>query len=246
MIDSWSSNSIQLPRLLPSRSDVRYPLSETEFLRIRRTHDFNQIPMMTSPHEELNSVLIQKITLSNLLSEIARLNKASAGKVLDPDTVEVTTIDIAQKLYTWHDGLPESLQNTPENLAMQAASGSGGAFVALHIGFYHFSQLLFYQYLHQSSWLGYSSSPRFSGRQDHAEKCRESSTSLCELLYAAQSLPGAKVYVSIPSECHLSMFPGRRLVWNMIEKRHSSVVPYTRHDSSVFSSLRCVLLILPL
>lgn len=198
MIDSWSSNSIQLPRLLPSRSDVRYPVSETEFLKMRRAHDFRQISMMTSPHEEHDSVLIQKIILNNLLPEIARLNSVSAGKTLDPDTVEAATTDIAQKLYTWHDELPESLQNTPENLAMQAASGSGGAFVALHVGFYHFSQLLFYQYLHQSILLGHSSSPRFPGRQGFAQKCRESSTSLCELLYAAHSLPGAEVYVCVP------------------------------------------------
>ena len=198
MIDVWSSNSVRLPRLLVPREDVPYPASEGNFLRLRRTHSFQQSPLLTIQDEDSSSVLVQKIKLNSLLSEIAQLNKALADGAVVSHEAQVATETLAQRLDEWLQGLPDSLVNTPENLITQAASGCGGAFVALHIGFYHFSQLLYYRFLHQSLAFELLSNPSVDESHDYAQRCRDSSTALCELLYAAQALPGAEVYVCTP------------------------------------------------
>lgn len=184
---------MQLPRLLNPRTDVPFPTSDRAFLQIRRSHSYLQFSSFESQEESSNSVLVQKIKLNPILSEIAQLNKTLAEKTLSLCEAHAATAALALRLNEWREQLPESLHNTPENLFAQSASGSGGAFVALHIGFYHFSQLLYFYYLHQSvSGYPTSESNIFAGR------CRESSIALCELLYATQALPGAEVYVSPP------------------------------------------------
>lgn len=199
MIDVWSSNAARLPHLLPAKNNVSLPIHEADFLRMRKKDTFHQSPSQAIQTEVSSSVLVQKISLNSLLSEIAQLNRALAEEDLSYQDTQIATEDLAQRLEAWQQGLPETLTNTPENLTTQAAMGCGGAFVALHIGFYHFSQLLHYQSLHQSLTFDVATSPRFAETHGYAERCRASSTALCELLYAAQALPGAEVYVSVPS-----------------------------------------------
>jgi len=191
IVDVWSSNSLQIPRLLSPQLDVPFPASERAFFQMRRSHTYLQTSISESQDDNSSSVLVQKIKLNPILSEIAQLNRQLAENVLSPHETHAATEALALRLDEWQQQLPEPLTNTPENLFAQSASGSGGVFVALHIGFYHFSQLLYFYYLHQSvSSYPAAESNVFAGR------CRESSTALCELLYAAQALPGAEVYVS--------------------------------------------------
>ncbi|KAK0101119.1 hypothetical protein ONS95_012898 [Cadophora gregata] len=190
IVDVWSSNSLQLPRLLSPRTDIPYPTSERAFFQMRRSHTYLQYSHPESPDESSTSVLVQKIRLNPILSQIAQLNRHLAENTLSLHETHAATEALALRLEEWRQQLPESLTNTLENLFAQSASGSGGVFVALHIGYYHFSQLLYFYYLHQSvSSYPVTESNEFAGR------CRESSTAFCELLFAAQALPGAEVYV---------------------------------------------------
>jgi len=194
MIDVWSSNSMQLPRLLRPKDDIPSPRREASFLRMRRTQIFERTTSSAESREEdATSLLTQKIRLNSMLSDIVQLNRLSTADSFSASEILSTTLGLAARLTQWHDSLPESLEDTTENMIAHAASGSGGGFVALHIGFYHFSQLLYYTYLHHSVNDHECSQPI----RDFAQRCRENSTSLCELVYAAQALPGAEVYVSI-------------------------------------------------
>ncbi|KAH9208392.1 hypothetical protein DL95DRAFT_467801 [Leptodontidium sp. 2 PMI_412] len=192
IVDVWSSNSLQLPRLLNPKKDVPFPTSERAFFQMRRSHSYLQFSSFESQEESSTSVFVQKIKLNPILSEIAQLNRTLAENTLSLHETHAATEALALRLNEWREQLPESLTDTPENLFAQSASGSGGVFVALHIGFYHFSQLLYFYYLHQSV----SSYPTAESNV-FAERCRESSTAFCELLYAAQALPGAEVYYSM-------------------------------------------------
>lgn len=201
MIDIWSSNAARLPHVLPAKDGIPLPVEEVTFLSMRRINNFHDPPSSRPQSEASASVLVQKIGLSSLLSDIAQLNRAVADEALSHQDVQMATENLASKLDAWQLGLPATLTDTLENLTTQAAMGYGGAFVSLHIGFYHFSQLLHYQSLHQSLTIDSTTSPRFADTNGYAEKCRRSSTALCELLYAAQALPGAEVYV-----CMLPVF----------------------------------------
>lgn len=122
--------------------------------------------------------------------------RLSSGPLTIPPHHLLCSQQTCSSSWTASLGLPKSLINNPENLITQAASGYGGAFVVLHIGQCHFSQLLRFQYLHQSVTFDTSSSPHCAETHLYADRCRESSVALCKLLYAAQALPGAGVYVS--------------------------------------------------
>lgn len=205
MIDVWSSHAARLPHLLPAKTNLSLPIHEADFLKMRKKDMFPESPNLATQAEVSSSVLVQKIKLNSLLSEIAQLNRALADEDLSYQDTQMVTEHLAHRLEAWQQGLPEALTNTPENLITQAALGCGSAFVALHIGFYHFSQLLHYQSLHQSLTFDVATSPRFAETHGYAEQCRASSTALCELVYAAQALPGAEVYASV-------LFPTDNLV----------------------------------
>jgi hypothetical protein len=60
-------------------------------------------------------------------------------------------------------------------------------FVAVYLGYYHFGQLLFYQFLH-GDCTGTVLSARF-----YADRCKTYAESLCETIYAAKSIPDCDV-----------------------------------------------------
>ena len=60
-------------------------------------------------------------------------------------------------------------------------------FVAVYLGYYHFGQLLFYQFLHGGCHSTVLSAAFY------AQKCHSFAESLCEIVYAAHSTPGCDV-----------------------------------------------------
>lgn len=182
--------------MLQTREDVPYPVADQIFLNMRKSHDFtdNILHSYAKPSDEI--LLVQKIRLNGLLFDIAKLNRDTIDGVMTSYTIQTVTEQLGDRLDEWQLSLPHSLLDTPENLAAQVALGFGGQFVSLHIGFYHFSQLLYYRYLHQSQLMDVISHTSTDKIQNYAEKCRLNSTFLCELVYSAQCLPGAEVYVS--------------------------------------------------
>merc|ERR1712093_123927 len=68
-----------------------------------------------------------------------------------------------------------------------ASHGLGRYFAAVYLGYYHFGQLLFYQFLHVEP---YSSIPS-AGL--YAEKCKDHAANLCEMIYRAFETPNSDV-----------------------------------------------------
>jgi hypothetical protein len=81
------------------------------------------------------------------------------------------------------------MHDTPENLNTYASQGLGRLFVAVYLGYYHFGQLLFYQFLHQDQ--------RSSGGNNLANKCKAHAASLCNMVYVAHSTPGCEVWYNM-------------------------------------------------
>lgn len=87
-------------------------------------------------------------TLTEVFAPIQELNRrATKDADLDPAQIEQDTSDLAQRLQSWEQDLPQDVQLTERNLAMHGEKGTGGAFLGLHLGFHHYSTLLFYQYV---------------------------------------------------------------------------------------------------
>ena len=176
MVDVWSSRSIQLPRQMPHLEDLPLPIDEMSFLQWH--------PGDVAPHhwdDRSSSLLAQMINLNRILSQIndAITETASGGSITL--VVEQTVRDLSQKMEDWYAALPEYMHDTPENLQRYTSQGLGRIFVAVYLGYYHFGQLLFYQFLHDDQ--------RGSENHYYANECKSFAAKLCNIVYASHATP---------------------------------------------------------
>ncbi len=184
MIDTWSSFGVRLPKQMPHLDSLPLPIDDVTFLQMRRGSSPSPQFVLTPPKSE-SSLLAQMIKLNYILTEINELNQLTAA---NPGTVFEEKIErLSQDLDNWYRELPHNMHDTPENLAFWASQGMGRTFVAVYLGYYHFGQLLFYQFLHVDN---HTSLPK---AHSYALQCKAHSMHLCDITYAAHSTPGCDV-----------------------------------------------------
>ncbi|RDW68194.1 hypothetical protein BP5796_08851 [Coleophoma crateriformis] len=71
----------------------------------------------------------------------------SSGQISMAAAEETNIVVLARQLDSWADNLPQRLIFTTENLEYFKAFGFGKTFLAMHIGYHHFQQLLYFPYL---------------------------------------------------------------------------------------------------
>jgi len=185
MVDVWSSQSVRLPRQMAHLNDLELPLDEATFLQWRRGTEILPFPSL----DRTSSLLAQMITLNRILLEINDVISQAADNNTITLVVEHTILDLSEKLDAWHRALPDYMHDTPENLRRYASQGLGRIFVAVYLGFYHFGQLLFYQYLHEDR--------HSSGTDFNANKCKEYATRLCNIVYLSHATIGCEVWYNM-------------------------------------------------
>lgn len=99
----------------------------------------------------------------------------------DAIVLEETVTYLSMKLDVWYEGLPRIMRDTPENFAHWASQGLGRFFAAVYLGYHHFGQLLYYQFLHEDCH------NELASAHHYANKCKEHAASLCRMVYTANS-----------------------------------------------------------
>ena len=140
-----------------------------------------------------DSLLAHSAALNKIFSQIDKLNsQAVSGRLQEAELIhEVERVSL--ELGAWASELPDRMRNTPENLAYWTKRGSGNIFVLLHIQYHHFSQLLFYQFLHGSG----NPTVCSSGNYKYAQNCRQHATNLCNLIHLAWGTPATEPLFSL-------------------------------------------------
>ncbi|GFF56861.1 uncharacterized transcriptional regulatory protein C1327.01c [Aspergillus udagawae] len=187
LTDVWSSTGVGLPRLMAHRDDVPLPMDERVFLRLKQ-EDTN--PAKISPRPEA-SLIAQMIKLNKILAEIYAINSMAVIGQADGAALETDVRNASYHLDEWQAALPDYMRDTPANMVRYASEGLGRTFVALHIGYYHYGQLLFYRFLQQDCHTSVPST------HFYANKCKSYAAHLCELLYAANANPDCEVLYSM-------------------------------------------------
>ena len=182
MIDVWSSAGVRLPKQMPSLDNIPLPCDEEIFLDLKRGDFASEYHSPSS-----SSLLAQMIRLNRILVEINDVNQRTVAGQAGGVILENTIMELSNKLDDWHAGLPPFLHDNATNLQRYASRGLGRIFVAVYLGYYHFGQLLFYQFLH-----GDCHSTVLSA-QFYANKCKAYAESLCEIIYTAHDIPGCEV-----------------------------------------------------
>jgi hypothetical protein len=189
MIDEWSSTGAQVPKQISvPAADVPLPMEEMAFLQLRNHDTIDTVETDDFTVSSSSSLLAQMIVLNRILADINRLNKNAVDAGIMALTLgEVESL--SQRLDDWEIQLPEFIRDHPSNLAHYAAQGLGRIYVAVYLGFYHFGQLLFYQYLHSST----EDADNSSSTQHLAQKCKDHAAKLCNITYMAHMTPGCDV-----------------------------------------------------
>jgi len=124
------------------------------------------------------------IKLNRILLEINSLNErtvsgATSGVILENEVMDLSNALACKSASSMHD--------TRSNRQRYASQGLGRIFVAVYLGYYRFGQLLFYQFLHGDCHSTVLSAHFL------ANKCKGHAESLCEIMYASNSVPNCDV-----------------------------------------------------
>lgn len=190
MVDVWSSTAVKLPRIMPVDDTIPFPIDEIPFRCMSTgfgsilTHEQD---VRTSP------LLAEMIKLNRILAKIIDFNRACVSEHLEGAVLEMGVRELSQDLHVWLENLPEHMRDTPGNFLYFASQGLGRMFVAVYLGYYHYGQLLNYQFLSSSTA---DSSTHLA---QYAEACKQHAARLCSLVYLCNATPGSNVVYSAVS-----------------------------------------------
>lgn len=200
MVDVWSSAAVKLPKLMPT-VDVPLPMDDIPFLLLTYDPPSNLASQLSNP-DNISPLIAEMIKLNRILQAINDFNQRCVTNPLDADSLYSGVHGLHARLDRWYAELPSNMTDTEANFTWYAARGLGRIFAAVYLGYYHFGQLLFYQFLHAPSHLQQSpasisaaaSTPTSdTAATTYAILCKQHASRLCAMVYRAWSHPGCDV-----------------------------------------------------
>lgn len=190
MLDNWASAGARIPRQLTVAPSLPVPMEERAFENLR--HEEPAFAMMLpSDRAGLHQygLWAQMIPLTEVIAPINEIHELTVQNSLTDVQLFDRVDQISYKLDSWKRHLPRALHFTPEACKSYAATGHGRILAALHTGFHHFSQLLYYQFLERSISNTAGNDPRIG---EYAGRCRQHAAELSNLLWVAKQTPGCE------------------------------------------------------
>ncbi|KAH8694960.1 hypothetical protein BGW36DRAFT_408647 [Talaromyces proteolyticus] len=177
MMDLWSSIGLSIPQQLDFVDGSPLPTNEETFLSLKIESRLN---IDTNRRGLWSEMLI----LSRIWRRIHQVNTASVSGTIKPNSLIEAVDALAHELEAWASSLTPNLQENFENLEHYASIGLGNAFVALHLGYHYYHEVLFYQFLAKNDVL--NNSGRSTER--YQAHCEEHALAFCDLLYQCRAL----------------------------------------------------------
>jgi hypothetical protein len=169
MADRWCSSGIGLPRRLRDfDKTVELPMGEDIF-------DSMVAGQSVLPCPWKPGLWAHMVTLVQLFGPIQDLNQRCAEHDLDNLEIDSTVHGISLQLQSWEQMLPVDVRFSEEALLHHQEKGLGGPFVALHLGFHHYSTLLYFQFLEARR-------PSTPQTQLYIDRCKHHASSYSRLI----------------------------------------------------------------
>lgn len=189
MADQWCSSGLDIPRQLNGHFNaVALPMDEGVF------HDMRPGGTGSLQSDHRVGLWGHMITLVEIFSSIHDLNRRA---VADPGLTDVQSgtavAGLAHRLDDWVAALPDDarLDVNDDNLEYHRSRGFGGAFVALHLGYHHYSTLLYFPYLDIHRATDHVS-------EEFSQRCKYHASAYSQLLAQSRELEGcAAVYATV-------------------------------------------------
>jgi hypothetical protein len=185
MADRWYSSGLGLPRQIHGiERTIELPMDESIFHSILADTIALEVPWKPG-------LWAHMITLVDIFGPIQDLNRRIVQEDLNDVEISKCTYDLSQRLDAWEDMLPADKKFTQKNLEEHRERNTGGPFVALHLGFHHYSTLLYFQYL-ETKFIPTTTDT------DFANRCKHHASSYSSLLRYSREHHGFKaVYPTV-------------------------------------------------
>lgn len=202
MIDAWSSAAVKLPKLLPNRTDLPLPMDDISYLALSPAAGSS--PGFNTSFNQGALLLAQMVKLNLILQEVNHFNQSCVAENPHWEALAQGVDAMTARLDSWVAELPHNLRDTPENFAWFAKRGLGRMFAAVYLGYYHFGQLLYYQFLHGAATdpappPSPAEAPDAARRHEYARLCKDHAARLCEMVYRAHMTNDADVRYTMTS-----------------------------------------------
>ncbi|KAL1640685.1 hypothetical protein SLS58_006699 [Diplodia intermedia] len=177
MVDRWNSAGT---RQLPDALKHPMPVHELEFHQPHFRY-----------HASLNPGLwAYFISLASIFGEIQDLHRRHVSGELEDVQFEEQAQGLAARLEQFAEGLPTELRLNVDNVRWHADQGIGRTFVALHLGFHHYSTLIHFQYLDIQL-------PRTPKQRLFASRCKHHANTYSDLLKLSTEIPNCDAVYNI-------------------------------------------------
>lgn len=197
---------------------VQLPIGEEAFLALPITQPstYPSSPPADTPASQLvaaqpDALIAQSIRVGLTLSKIAEVNaQAASGTIKYPYFMREVEL-LWHELQSWEADLPTNMSDTPANLAYWTERDQGNIFTFVHMNYYYFCILLFYQFIHGSV----DGTGRSSLAVQFAVKCRQAASHVCDLIHRASestrsellsSLVGHVLAIASTVQLHIFLF----------------------------------------
>ena len=179
MSDHWSSARLGLPRMIGDFERYReLPMDEYTFQNMIAGQE-----IILAPHKP--GLWAYMITLLRTFGPIQDLNQRLAQEEMMEGDLDSLVQQLAQQLDSWMEMLPLEIKMTKSNLEAHRRKGLGGPFIALHLGYHHYSTLLYFQFLDSQ----YSASNKM-----YAGRCKAHASEYSSLLRSARQFEGCEAF----------------------------------------------------
>ena len=214
MIDRWGSAGHHLPRQLPDHinDSLQLPMDEAYFNNLQPGSRPGHID---APRPGLWGRMVQ---LARIFTKIHDLHRSRVDGNKSHQQAEDRTCDLAAELDGWALSLPGHLLATPENMHMHHQMGLGSAFVALHMGYYHYMNLLYFPFLDLQL-------EQTEMKAMFADRCKKSAAAFSDFLALSEEIEGCEVVYFVVA--HMTIVSSAALL-HVLMFGHESELPETR------------------
>ncbi|KAL4799950.1 hypothetical protein BDV19DRAFT_354087 [Aspergillus venezuelensis] len=202
MIDQWSSAGLDMPRQILDPTQHPLPMPELEFQRLRPGGQ--QVKCI---RDHVPGLWGYMVLLARIFGKIHELHRQLANGCLTDNETEEKTHELALQLEEFTQNLPAHMELTRHHLEQHAGVGLGAAFVALHLGYHHYSTLLYFHYL---------DSTQFKVPNQHlfAARCKYHAAAFSDLLKSSNEVPGCGALYFIVS--HMTVISSSALLHTLL------------------------------
>ncbi|KPM41922.1 hypothetical protein AK830_g4670 [Neonectria ditissima] len=201
VIDRWCFSGFGLPRHM-DYVDICSPLPMDDSIFDSLEHD-----QLTFKAPRQSGIFGHMIILVHQFGPIQDINRTIAQGSMDAAELGQRVERIGRRLESWRETLPADIQMTVQNLHSQQQDGQGGAFVALHLAYHHFSTLLYFHFLEQQQ-----STSSASG--EYASRCKSHASSFSSLLHLSRQMKGCEP--NYPNVGHMTTVSSSVLVHTLL------------------------------